>query len=52
MKNMILRLTLSAVLLVAAAAPPALAWGPGDPPPPTQSPSVLWVVLVSSLIPH
>jgi len=52
MKKTILRLTLSAVLLTAAAAIPALAEGPGDPPPipGPQSPVPMWVVVVSSLI--
>ena len=52
MRNLILRFTLSAVLLLAAAATPALAWGPGDPPPGSQSPVLLWVTVVSSLIPR
>jgi hypothetical protein len=51
MKNLILRFTLSAVLLVAAAVTPALAWGPGDPPPPGSAlPIPAWVIVVSSLI--
>jgi len=51
MRNMILRFTLSAVLLVGLAATPAVAGGPGDPPPGTTSISTL-VLILSSLIPH
>jgi hypothetical protein len=49
MKKTLLRFSLSAVLLVAIAATPALAWGPGDPPPPGSAIST-WVLIVSSLI--
>jgi hypothetical protein len=50
MRNLILRFTLSAALLVATGATPALADGPGLPPPPGGSPAALWPIIVSLLI--
>jgi len=52
MKKTIVRLTLFAVLLMAAAATPARADGPGDPPPGNnwRAPGVpMWVIVLSSL---
>lgn len=51
MKNLILRFTLSAALFAAVAATPALATGPGDPPPPGTTSISTLVLILSSLIP-
>jgi hypothetical protein len=54
MKNMILRFTLAAVMVIGAGVTPALADGPGPPPGSGNGGghSIIWSVLLSSLIAH